>query len=125
MNATATANDAALARLAATVRQTLADVHDHTTDPAAAETTIMTAAQQWVTEGYVINAAPCPGTTVGRWYAPHGWSEGFDPTPEDPGPYTVGEHVTCGYCDASVPVARVKTTQRETGTQYIAWLAQH
>lgn len=129
---TATANDAARERLRATVRATLAAVQDGTADPSDAEQAIMTTAQQWATEGHTVNAAPtapCPGsgTTVSRWYAPNGWGETgaeVDPTP-DPGPYTEGERVTCRHCSADVPVTPVAATQRETGRQYVARLAQH
>jgi hypothetical protein len=134
---TTTAQDAARERLRTTVAAILADVYDRTTDPDAAEQAVMDAAQQWGTEGYVINATPaepCPGNgygnggTVSRWYAPNGWQDTppIDANADaDPGSYTVGERVTCPRCSASVAVERVKTTKRETGTQYVAWLARH
>ncbi|MCP9209588.1 hypothetical protein [Streptomyces cucumeris] len=125
-----TARAESLERLRAVVVETLLDVHDQTTDPYTAGETIVVAAQQWGTGGGVINAAPaapCPGSggTVSRWYAPYGWA--YTPATDisDPGPYTVGEHVTCRSCRADVPTARAKTTERETGRQYVAWIAQH
>ena len=123
---TDTALAAASERLRAAIAETLADVHDHTTDPATGERAIMNAVQDWVNQGYATPTTPCPWSarSLTRWYAPHGWSIPAADIP-DPGPYTVGEHVTCPHCGAAVAVDRVKTTERETGRQYVAWLAQH
>ncbi|MFI0967133.1 hypothetical protein ACH4S8_37965 [Streptomyces sp. NPDC021080] len=69
---------------------------------------------------------PCAnsGRTVSRWYAPHGWDTPAADIP-DPGPYADGEHVTCPLCRRDVPVTPHATTERETGTQYVARYTDH
>lgn len=57
------------------------------------------------------------GRTVSRWHT--------SDTQADPGPYADGEHVTCPLCSASVPVTPHATTERETGTQYVAYYLDH
>lgn len=127
-----TTNDTAREHLRATVREILDDHRDGTADTDTAERMIMDAAQAWTTGDDAPNARAarlCPGsnTSVNRWHAPNGWGPNgtdVDPTP-DPGPYTEGEHATCPTCRADTPITRTLTNQRETGTQYVAWLAQH
>ena len=72
-------------------------------------------------------AEPCPGsgTTVSRWYAPHGWAYTAPEDITDPGPYTEGERAACRHCGNDVPVTPHATTERETGRQYVGRLAQH
>lgn len=126
------ANEVARERLRATVRETLDAVRAGTLAADVAEQAVMDAAQQWVTEGYVINArpaAPCPGsgTTVDRYEMPGPFADpdGFYADAPDPGPYTDGERVTCPSCAVEVPVTSIANTLRSAGRQYVARFAQH
>lgn len=84
-------------RLRAAVAATLTDVHDHTTTPADAEETIMTAAQQWALEGYMISTGPAAAPTThhevwgGDPEHPHTWTW----TPDD-GNDHMGHVCPCG-----------------------------
>ncbi|MEV7675051.1 hypothetical protein [Streptomyces sp. NPDC088752] len=127
--ATDTANTAARKTLRAAVREALDAHRTGTLDADMAEETIMDAAQQWVTTGYVINArpaAPCPGSgaTVSRWMEFNGWDV-TDTFGADSGPYQEGETETCRECGTDVSVTHKATTERETGTQYVGTLAAH
>jgi hypothetical protein len=128
------AYEAAREHLRTSVRQILDEHLVSGISSDEAELRIMNAAQDWVIRGYVIGSqpesSPCTGNALGintvhRSYAPNGW-EGIDPadTP-DPGPFTVGEHVTCRYCGREAEVVKVKTHERETLTQYVGWLGEH
>lgn len=70
-------------------------------------------------------ATPCTHTNTSRWHAPADPMNALGEWTEDPGPYTVGESVTCPHCGTEAPVTRTVTNRRSAGTQYVAHLAQH